>query len=77
MNGEVRQDGSTSKMTFKIQEIIEYTSVGITLLPGDIISTGTPPGVGLATGKFLKAGDVLESEIEKIGTLVNPVESEP
>lgn len=77
VNGEVRQDGSTSKMTFKIQEIIEYTSVGITLLPGDIISTGTPPGVGLATGKFLKAGDVLESEIEKIGTLVNPVESEP
>lgn len=76
VNGEVRQDDSTSKMTFKIQEIIQYASVGITLLPGDIISTGTPPGVGLATGKFLRVGDILESEIEKIGTLVNPIESE-
>jgi 2-keto-4-pentenoate hydratase/2-oxohepta-3-ene-1,7-dioic acid hydratase in catechol pathway len=76
VNGEVRQNGSTSEMTFKIPEIIEYISTGITLLPGDIISTGTPPGVGLATGKFLKDGDILDSQIEKIGTLTNEVHEE-
>jgi 2-keto-4-pentenoate hydratase/2-oxohepta-3-ene-1,7-dioic acid hydratase in catechol pathway len=58
-------------MIFKIDEIIEYLSNGITLKPGDVISTGTPPGVGLASGKFLKAGDVIEAEISKIGVLRN------
>ena len=71
VNGEVRQDAYAEDMIFKIDEIIEYLSNGITLKPGDVISTGTPPGVGLASGKFLKAGDVIEAEISKIGVLRN------
>jgi len=50
--------------------LIEYLSALITLAPGDIIFTGTPAGVGSATGKFLKPGDVIESTIEGIGTLI-------
>ncbi|MCH4815708.1 MAG: fumarylacetoacetate hydrolase family protein [Saccharolobus sp.] len=71
VNGEVKQDAYAEDMIFKIDEIIEYLSNGITLKPGDVISTGTPPGVGLATGKFLKPGDVIEAEISKIGVLRN------
>ena len=63
-------------MLFKIPEIIEYISQGITLKPGDIIATGTPAGVGLVSGVFLTHGDVVEAEIDKIGRLVNTVISE-
>jgi len=71
VNGEVRQDGYTEDMIFKVDKIIEYLANGITLKPGDVISTGTPPGVALATGKYLKPGDVVEAEISKIGVLRN------
>ncbi|WP_338598274.1 fumarylacetoacetate hydrolase family protein [Sulfolobus tengchongensis] len=71
VNGEIRQEGYTEDMIFKIDQIIEYLSNGITLKPGDIISTGTPPGVALATGKYLKPGDVIDAEISQIGVLTN------
>ncbi len=73
VNGELRQDGRTSDMIFKIPEIIEAASEGLTLEPGDIIATGTPSGVGAATGKFLKQGDIIEAWIENIGFLENTV----
>jgi 2-keto-4-pentenoate hydratase/2-oxohepta-3-ene-1,7-dioic acid hydratase in catechol pathway len=73
VNGETRQDSNTGNMIFKVDKIIEFITDGITLKPGDIIATGTPPGVALATGKFLKHGDVVEAYIEKIGILRNTV----
>lgn len=73
VNGEVRQDGSTSDMVFRIPEIIEAASDGLTLEPGDIVATGTPAGVGLGTGKYLKHGDVVEAWVESIGVLLNTV----
>ncbi len=74
VNGEVEQDGSTSEMVFPVAAIIEFISSYVTLIPGDIISTGTTAGVGAAKNKYLKAGDVLEAQIENIGVLRNPVE---
>ncbi len=76
VNGEVRQDSNTGDMIFKIDRIIEFISDGITLKPGDIIATGTPPGVALATGKYLKHGDVVEAYIERIGILRNRIVKE-
>jgi 2-keto-4-pentenoate hydratase/2-oxohepta-3-ene-1,7-dioic acid hydratase in catechol pathway len=77
VNGEVRQREKTGEMIFKIEDFIEYISNGITLEPGDIISTGTPAGVAVFSGKpFLKDGDIVEAEIEGIGVLRNPVKSE-
>lgn len=76
VNGETRQYGNTRDMIHKIPEILEYISDGITLYPGDIISTGTVTGSGLGTGKFLQPGDIIEATIEKIGTLVNTVLAE-
>lgn len=76
LNGEIRQDASTGDMIFNIPELIEFASRLMTLEPGDIISTGTPSGVGSSTGTFLKPGDVVEVEIEDIGKLKNPVEAE-
>lgn len=73
VNGGVEQDGSTSEMVFPVAAIIEFISSFVTLVPGDIISTGTTAGVGHAKGKFLKAGDVMEAWIEQIGTLRSPV----
>jgi 2-keto-4-pentenoate hydratase/2-oxohepta-3-ene-1,7-dioic acid hydratase in catechol pathway len=71
VNGEVMQDGNTRDMIFDIPTIIESLSGGMTLEPGDIISTGTPSGVGFARTPpvFLKPGDRVEGEIEGIGTL--------
>jgi 2,4-didehydro-3-deoxy-L-rhamnonate hydrolase len=74
LNGEIEQDASTADMVFPVAAIIAFISSFVTLRPGDVISTGTPAGVGAAKGKFLKPGDVLEAEIEKIGLLRNPVE---
>lgn len=71
VNGEVRQLSRTSKMIFRIPEIIEYISSIMTLEKGDIIATGTPEGVGA-----LRHGDVLEAWIEKIGTLREDVIAE-
>ncbi|HEY5555761.1 fumarylacetoacetate hydrolase family protein [Acetobacterium sp.] len=76
INGEIRQHASTGKMIFDIPTIISDLSQGMTLLPGDIILTGTPAGVGIARNPpvFLKHGDAIESEIEKIGLLRNIME---
>jgi len=73
VNGEVRQSSHTSKMIFPVSQCIEVLSLGMTLMPGDVIATGTPDGVGAATGRFLKAGDRMEAEVERIGTLINSV----
>ena len=73
VNGAVEQDGSTAEMIFPVAAVVEFISNFVTLEPGDIISTGTTSGVGSAKGKFLKAGDKLEGEIEHIGVLRNPI----
>ena len=73
VNGETRQSSHTSKMLFPVDECIAVLSEGFTVRPGDVIATGTPEGVGAATGKFLKIGDRLEAEVEKIGVLENRV----
>ncbi|MBI2526821.1 MAG: fumarylacetoacetate hydrolase family protein [Candidatus Rokubacteria bacterium] len=73
VNGQVRQSSHTSKMIFPVAECIEVLSRAMTLLPGDVIATGTPEGVGAATGAFLKAGDRMEAEVERIGVLANKV----
>jgi 2,4-didehydro-3-deoxy-L-rhamnonate hydrolase len=74
VNGEVKQDSSTSEMVFPVASVIEFVSSFVTLQPGDIISTGTPAGVGNTTGTYLKAGHVVDAEISQIGVLHNPVE---
>ena len=70
VNGEKVQDGSTRTMIFGVAQLISYLSQFFTLAPGDIISTGTPPGVGLGRTppRYLKAGDVVELGIEGLGT---------
>jgi 2-keto-4-pentenoate hydratase/2-oxohepta-3-ene-1,7-dioic acid hydratase in catechol pathway len=73
VNGQTRQSSHTSKMIFPVDECISVLSQGFTLLPGDVIATGTPEGVGAALGKFLAAGDKMEAEVEKIGVLANRV----
>jgi len=73
INGQVRQSSNTSKMIFPLDQCIEVLSLSMTLLPGDLIATGTPDGVGAATGNYLKAGDRMEAEVEKIGVLANRV----
>jgi 2-keto-4-pentenoate hydratase/2-oxohepta-3-ene-1,7-dioic acid hydratase in catechol pathway len=74
VNGDRKQNSNTGEMLFKIDELVSYASIGTTLRPGDIISTGTPEGIAAATGEpFLKEGDVLEAKVEKIGTLRNRV----
>lgn len=78
LNGEVMQEGNTEKMIFSVAEIVAFLSTGMTLEAGDIILTGTPPGVGVARDPqvFLKDGDEVTIEIEGLGTLTNPVEVE-
>lgn len=78
LNGETMQDSSTAQLIFNINQLIAHLSQLITLQPGDVIFTGTPPGVGAARQPpvFLKPGDVAEVEIEGLGTLSNPVEAE-
>jgi len=75
LNGVEKQHSNTSKMIFGIPRLIAELSKGMTLLPGDVIATGTPEGVGFARTppEFLKDGDVMEVEIEKIGILENTV----
>jgi 2-keto-4-pentenoate hydratase/2-oxohepta-3-ene-1,7-dioic acid hydratase in catechol pathway len=73
VNGETRQSSHTSKMIFPVAECIAVLSVAFTLRPGDVIATGTPEGVGAASGRFLRPGDRVEAEVEKIGVLANPV----
>lgn len=75
LNGKVMQDTNTSDMIFSVAEIIEFLSSIMTLLPGTVILTGTPSGVGFVRNPpvFLKPGDMVELTIDKIGTLSNPV----
>jgi len=71
VNGETKQDGSTSTMIFGVKHLVSYISQFMTLMPGDIIPTGTPPGVGLGmkpTPQFLQPGDVMEVGIDGLGT---------
>jgi 2-keto-4-pentenoate hydratase/2-oxohepta-3-ene-1,7-dioic acid hydratase in catechol pathway len=69
------QDSSTNQLIFNVPQLIHLLSQAYTLEPGDVISTGTPPGVGFARKPpvYLKPGDRMEVEIESIGTLTNPV----
>lgn len=75
VNGEVVQSSSTNQMVFKTEELIAWVSQFVTLYPGDIILTGTPPGVGVFRKPpvFLKKGDEVQCEIEEIGAIVNKV----
>jgi 2-keto-4-pentenoate hydratase/2-oxohepta-3-ene-1,7-dioic acid hydratase in catechol pathway len=75
LNGETKQDSNTRQMIFSPAAIVAYVSQVVTLQPGDLIFTGTPPGVGFAKKPplFLKAGDVCEVEIDGLGVLRNPV----
>lgn len=75
INGETKQDGHTSRMIHRVDELLAQLSLGMTLLPGMLIATGTPPGVGFARipQEFLQPGDVMESEVEGIGLLRNQI----
>ncbi|HUZ68353.1 MAG TPA: fumarylacetoacetate hydrolase family protein [Candidatus Saccharimonadales bacterium] len=79
INGEVKQDASSRDMIYPVDAIIEWLSVGMTLLPGMLIATGTPEGVGFARTppEFLQPGDVMESEIDGVGLLRNVVVASP
>jgi 2-keto-4-pentenoate hydratase/2-oxohepta-3-ene-1,7-dioic acid hydratase in catechol pathway len=78
LNGQVMQDWNTSDMIFDVPALIEFLSGSKTLLPGTVILTGTPHGVGFARTPpvWLKPGDTVSIEIEKIGALTNPVVAE-
>lgn len=71
VNGEIRQDSSTSDMIFGVRKLISYISQFMSLLPGDVVATGTPGGVGagMKPPQFLKAGDVVEMGVEGIGEI--------
>ena len=69
VNDQLMQDSSSKNMVFNIAEQIEYLSRRMTLRPGDVIATGTPSGVGAPRGIFLKSGDKVRMQIEKIGEL--------
>ncbi|MEU6606344.1 fumarylacetoacetate hydrolase family protein [Streptomyces shenzhenensis] len=76
VNGEVRQDWPTSDMIYDIYEQIAYLSQVFTLMPGDILATGTPSGIGAPTKNFLRAGDVVRAEIQGLGALENHIVAE-
>ena len=76
VNGDVKQDASTAQQIFPVAAVIEFISSFVTLEVGDMISTGTPSGVGATTQTFLKSGDRIEAHIESIGTLSSPVVAE-
>jgi len=79
VNGEAVQDGSTADMIFSVGEILAYLSEVMTLNPGDVVTTGTPEGVGFkrTPPRFLVPGDVVEVEIERIGAVRNPIVAGP
>ncbi|KYG26994.1 fumarylacetoacetate hydrolase family protein [Alkalihalobacillus trypoxylicola] len=80
VNGEIRQDSNTSDMIFSVDEVVSYISTYMTLMPGDIILTGTPEGVVLGYPKekqiYIKPGDEVTVEIEKVGKLTNVFKEE-
>jgi 2-keto-4-pentenoate hydratase/2-oxohepta-3-ene-1,7-dioic acid hydratase in catechol pathway len=73
INGEVLQEGNTREQIFGVAECVAWLSRTMTLLPGDIIATGTPAGVGASKGRFLRDGDTVEIEVDGLGTLSNRV----
>ena len=79
VNGKVMQEGVLGHLSFPVAEIVEYASRWTRLMPGDVISTGTPGGVGNARKPpvFLRSGDVVEVQVAGVGTLRNPVRDEP
>jgi 2-keto-4-pentenoate hydratase/2-oxohepta-3-ene-1,7-dioic acid hydratase in catechol pathway len=77
VNGETRQKSSTSRMIFDVFEIVSFCSHLMTLVPGDVIATGTPSGVAAATGQYLSGGDVITCRIERIGELTNTLGPPP
>jgi 2-keto-4-pentenoate hydratase/2-oxohepta-3-ene-1,7-dioic acid hydratase in catechol pathway len=76
VNGEVVQDGNTADMIFAVAETIAWLSRTMTLVPGDIIATGTPAGIGGLKGLFLREGDTVEVEVDGLGAVTNPVRLE-
>jgi 2-keto-4-pentenoate hydratase/2-oxohepta-3-ene-1,7-dioic acid hydratase in catechol pathway len=78
VNGETRQDSNTEQFIFDVEELVEYISGAMTLRPGDVISTGTPGGVGIFSDppELLEPGDIVDVDIEEIGTLSNTVAEE-
>lgn len=76
VNGDTMQDGTTAEMIWSVREQIAYLSTIVTLLPGDVIATGTPTGVGMGRGIFLKPGDVMVASVAGIGSIRNPVAAE-
>ena len=76
VNGVLKQDASTEGMIFKPDEIIAFVSSIVTLEPGDVIATGSPPGAGFASGKYLNVGDVVELEMEGLGRQRNVIIAE-
>jgi 2-keto-4-pentenoate hydratase/2-oxohepta-3-ene-1,7-dioic acid hydratase in catechol pathway len=77
VNGEVRQSATTAAMLFNVWQIVSFCSQLMTLVPGDVIATGTPSGVAKATGKWLQGGDVITCRIEGIGELTNTLGPPP
>jgi len=77
VNGQTRQKSNTRQMIYPVADIVSFLSYIMTLEPGDIIATGTPAGVAVATGDFLAARDSLECTIEKLGTLSNTLGEKP
>lgn len=77
VNNELLQDSSTKQMIFSVAELVSFISQGVTLEPGDVIATGTPPGVGFARTPqvFLRPGDTVRVEIDGIGSLWNPIQA--
>ena len=76
INGELVQEGTTANLVFGPAEVVAWLSRTMTLLPGDIIATGTPAGVGAAQGRFLRDGDVVEVEIDGLGAVRNAVRAQ-
>jgi 2-keto-4-pentenoate hydratase/2-oxohepta-3-ene-1,7-dioic acid hydratase in catechol pathway len=76
IDGELVQEGTTANLIFGPAELVAWLSRTITLLPGDIIATGTPAGVGASKGRFLRDGDTVEVEVDGLGSLANPVRIE-
>ncbi|GAA3527216.1 fumarylacetoacetate hydrolase family protein [Amycolatopsis ultiminotia] len=73
VNGQLRQEGTTAEMLFDFGAVVEGLSKDFDLMAGDVILTGTPSGVGVVDGRFLRAGDVVEVEVDHIGTLRNEI----
>jgi 2-keto-4-pentenoate hydratase/2-oxohepta-3-ene-1,7-dioic acid hydratase in catechol pathway len=77
LNGKVMQDANTDDLVFSVVQLIEYYSQFYRFLPGDVITTGSPSGVGFGRNPklFMKPGDVVEVEVKQIGVLRNPIEA--